>query len=393
MKILDFPYITSIEDIEKHIGDHPIARIDRNPGLLTFNYIFATESIFEIDPAYPIGGRMRRECRGITFDSSTGECLSRPFPKFFNIGQKEETLIGNLPWGNSHFRLNKFDGSMIHVLRVGDSLRMLTRGGVSEVSQKAEKFYNTIRTRESDRLLHEIIESGETPILEFESADHAIVLIHDVSRLVLLATRDRATGDISHRFLDNPEKWTAGGVFHIPDRRPDVTDVDAYVAEIRARKDVEGEVIVFGNMMTKIKCDDYVMKHRVCTFDFKGRHLAAAVLDGTVDDIIPMFGEERLKTVTRYIENLDSYIAEAVNIIETLPNIFQGASAETEKMVKAILGVRFGCFKKVALRHIRMQDSDVRTMIIGEMQKWTFTDARFREKMAAAEVEFPTYLF
>jgi hypothetical protein len=38
---------------------------------------------------------LRRECRGITFNSKTGECVGRRFHKFFNLNEKIETLVSN----------------------------------------------------------------------------------------------------------------------------------------------------------------------------------------------------------------------------------------------------------------------------------------------------------
>jgi len=57
---------------------------------------------------------IRRECRGLIFDAKTGELLSRRFHKFFNINEKEESMLENMTdLSGGHIILEKLDGSMI----------------------------------------------------------------------------------------------------------------------------------------------------------------------------------------------------------------------------------------------------------------------------------------
>lgn len=49
--------------------------------------------------------------RGIIFNKETGECVARPFQKFFNLGENERTLARNLPDEPYHI-FEKMDGSM-----------------------------------------------------------------------------------------------------------------------------------------------------------------------------------------------------------------------------------------------------------------------------------------
>ena len=54
-----------------------------------------------------------RELRGAVFDNTTGECISRRYHKFFNVGEREETLPENLDFSKPHVVLEKLDGSMV----------------------------------------------------------------------------------------------------------------------------------------------------------------------------------------------------------------------------------------------------------------------------------------
>jgi tRNA splicing ligase len=83
---------------------------------------FKTESVAGKDViivSYMIGNKelwddpLARECRGITFDAETGDCICTPFEKFFNVGEREETQEHVLPWNNIKHVYEKRDGSML----------------------------------------------------------------------------------------------------------------------------------------------------------------------------------------------------------------------------------------------------------------------------------------
>src|SRR5207248_2983394 len=51
-----------------------------------------------------------RHSRGHIFDVQTGECVAWPFPKFFNLGENQETLPENFPWDQPYEIYEKMDG-------------------------------------------------------------------------------------------------------------------------------------------------------------------------------------------------------------------------------------------------------------------------------------------
>src|SRR5687767_10392311 len=51
---------------------------------------------------------IRRECRGLIFDVN-GKLTSRPFHKFFNLGERTETLLENVDLSEPHVILEKLD--------------------------------------------------------------------------------------------------------------------------------------------------------------------------------------------------------------------------------------------------------------------------------------------
>ena len=54
---------------------------------------------------------IRRECRGLLF-ALDGNLVSRPFQKFWNVGERRETLLENIDLTQPHIILAKLDGCL-----------------------------------------------------------------------------------------------------------------------------------------------------------------------------------------------------------------------------------------------------------------------------------------
>ena len=103
----DFPIITRIEDVLPHIEGFDEIIVAEREGYKVINYMVSTPRLWERSH----GWEVRRECRGLIFDDE-GRLISRPFHKFFNLGEKEETLPNNVDVTELHHILDKMDGSM-----------------------------------------------------------------------------------------------------------------------------------------------------------------------------------------------------------------------------------------------------------------------------------------
>ena len=120
-----FPVINHIDDVLPHIeGDESFVVIDKGDYTL-IDYVLEMSSTFP-PLKDSLSAAIRRECRGICFDKS-GKIIRRPFNKFFNVGQKEETLVQNMDWSIPHTVMDKRDGSMISAVHIGDSFIYGTR--------------------------------------------------------------------------------------------------------------------------------------------------------------------------------------------------------------------------------------------------------------------------
>jgi RNA ligase len=134
---------------------------------------------------------VRRECRGLTF-APDGRLISRPFHKFFNVGERGETQPDLVDLAAPHVILEKLDGSMIRPIPIGDGYRLGTKMGVTDVARQAEAF--VARRPEHDRLMRAEMARGHTPIFEWCSRWQRIVVDHPEDRLVLLAVRENRSG-------------------------------------------------------------------------------------------------------------------------------------------------------------------------------------------------------
>ena len=166
----EFPLIRHISDVLPAIEGFPEIIVAEKDGYTVINYVVSTPDTWKrsgnADLANFYGGyeawTIRRECRGLIF-AEDGTIMSRPFHKFFNLGEKEETLPTAIDFGQEHRVMSKMDGSMIRPIIVKGVLRLATKMGVTDVAVEAEKTLND----EQRDWLRMAVEQGITPLFEY----------------------------------------------------------------------------------------------------------------------------------------------------------------------------------------------------------------------------------
>ena len=88
---LTFPLIKKIDDLQSRVSHKEEMRFSERNGFTVACYMFSSAGTFD--------DKWSQECRGIVFNS-TGEVVSRPLHKFFNVNERESTLVANIPWDN-----------------------------------------------------------------------------------------------------------------------------------------------------------------------------------------------------------------------------------------------------------------------------------------------------
>ena len=153
--------------------------------LIKISYRFNAPSVFDT--------LVKREFRGITFSRKTGEVVSRPFHKFFNVGEHEETEEEKL--SNREFvAREKLDGTMLHPVLINGEVKLLTQKAFKnpqtekgeELLKKDEKLYRAVK---------ELLQKGYTPILELISPQFQLVIPYDREELILTELRQNRTGE------------------------------------------------------------------------------------------------------------------------------------------------------------------------------------------------------
>lgn len=287
-----FPSIKHIDDVLPHIDDY-FRKVEKE-GYIYINYNMMMPAVFP-----PVEGTwgechaaaIRRECRGITFDSGTGEIVSRPFHKFFNLGEPSAGDNPN-PLKHSHTVLEKLDGSMVRPLPNG---RWATKMGVTDVALSVEEF--VAKNWHYQQFVDAWMSAGATPIFEYVGPHNRIVLEYE-ENMYLLAIRWTKTG----QYFSVHETNYAATKFDIPyvpiDKRP--------LDEVRQSDTSEGIVIRYSDgHMLKVKSDWYIKVHRAKELLYSDRRFVEAILEGTLDDAIPAFMPEDQEKIKAKLEKFD----------------------------------------------------------------------------------------
>jgi T4 RnlA family RNA ligase len=242
--------------------------VKRYEGLVSFNYVFQLPDSFD---------GIRENFRGVTFDESTGEIVSLPLHKFYNVNQRAHTqwhLLKDLR-GQVY---EKLDGSMVHFFEHRKQLRCSTR--MSAHTPHAQNAYKLAEENKLIDLIWEEVKEGYTPIFEYVAPNFPIVIMYSKPRLVYLHSRNRTTGE--YRYMDA-----------YPDKAQRFPICFSEIMEHLDKEMFEGYVCVLENgLWVKLKCDWYLKRHGAVDALLKpGYRLYEMVYDGVMDDVIAKAAE------------------------------------------------------------------------------------------------------
>lgn len=305
-----FPIIRNISNVIPHIeGRKEFIVVEKPEGYTYIDYVYVDNDSFD--------NPIRLECRGLIFDTATGDILRRPLEKFFNYGEKN--TYDTIDWSEDHIVMDKRDGSMIAPFLLNGKVVLGTRAGVTEHAQKAESLIDD-RTRQELKLA---IQWGLTPIFEWTSPENHVVLPYEKSELRLLAMREIYSGE--YLSLDKLQGWSM--IFGIPlvDIFETKLDQDSIFAFRETAKDVEGFVVFFPKtgFHIKIKTDDYTKMHRAVSFLDRENMILPVVLDNLYDDILPALSEDNQKKVKDYAAEVHDSFNVILNGLETTLRLIQ----------------------------------------------------------------------
>lgn len=281
-----FPEIRTINDVLPAIaGRDEFVVAEREFGTV-INYLVAMPDTFKMEGPDDVMGAIRRECRGLIFDTE-GNIMSRPFHKFFNINEKEETQSHRLDLTRAHIVMDKLDGSMIRPVRMHGMVRLATKMGVTDIAMEAEKLLDY----DHYTWLEDMMIGGLTPIFEYVAPTNKIVVEYAEAKLILTAVRETVSGE--YRSL---RQWDAP--FEIVSGADSIYDLDAYLSVARGETSREGDIIRFADgHMVKVKNDWYVQIHKTKDIVAVDRNIIELVLNETIDDTRAMLDPSDLARV------------------------------------------------------------------------------------------------
>lgn len=378
-----FPEIRTIDDVLPHIEGREEFIVGEREGYTVINYAVAMEDTFP--PVKVAGGsarmreersltyRMRRECRGLIFYPD-GRLMSRPFHKFFNVNEREETQMNKIDLSQSHVIMEKLDGSMIRPLVINGVLRLGTKMGVTDVAMNAEVWLAE-RGDNVKSWLWMCIENGVTPIFEWTSRKNQIVIDYDIDNLILTACRRNLTGEY---FLPNADDGCPFDV--VPVYGSVEGNLADYIARAREMEGREGDIIRFADgHMLKIKNDWYVRIHKTMDNIRFDRHIVDLILNEELDDAVAMLPEKEHARVKDFEHRFWT--------------AFNDTERKLEALIKTANTVYQGDRKRVALEFVpKLERADsgqfifgalvgknLREMMLANVKKYLTSNARWDE--------------
>lgn len=266
----------TVRFIEQSVGD-------RN--FVIVSYMISNPELWEKD--YGV------EARGITFDADTGECVCRPFEKFFNFGENKFTqpdIVRNAIDKSVNVSIaEKMDGSMVTPVLI-DLDTIIFKTKKSFYSDPANDA-NRDAPENVRRLSMGLLLAGYTPIFEYTTPDWKIVLDYGSEpKFTLLTARNIETGEYMDplylQWLAEQEDVAITDIVVYPPTGSGygeaiITDLPKYA---ETHEGMEGWVIYTDYGRIKIKTQWYCDRHHL--IDLRERDFAEMVYDEKADDIM-----------------------------------------------------------------------------------------------------------
>ena len=290
-----FPKITHISQIQNAIqGRDEFYIADRGDYFIANYTVNFSETFPEITDE---NSALLRECRGIIFDKN-GSLIRRPYPKFFNLGEKSEFNHLNMDFSSHHVVLEKLDGSFIAPFKSNGRLIFGTKMGETHITPMVLDFLKPNYVEFTEHW----IQNGFTPIFEFCSNKARIVLDYPEDRLVLTGLRYMETGEIiqykdmvdyaNQYEIDVVKACSAHGVISNP---------ELFLEYTKNLKGEEGFVVRFHNgFMVKIKSEQYVLFHRALGKLAQEKDLVETIASNLVDDCYSFLNPDILNSVKEF---------------------------------------------------------------------------------------------
>lgn len=301
----------NMDEIKKRIDDGRIA-VCKHPFLNLYIYNYTRRTQYE-----KLWDAYTRVSRGLILDGEYN-ILNNPFPKFYNLGEIEETMIYNLPREPPNIT-EKLNGMLGILYEENEKVAITTRGRFD--SPYAEWATNWLRLQEFS--MNDFRE-GYTYMFEIIYPKNKIIVDYkNRAELVLLAVRNNNTG-YEIDYVKEAEELGLSYVkeFSSLDGNDKINDALNYLKKCKGTEQ-EGFVCRYSSgLRVKIKSADYMMLHRLLVgLSSKG---VWEILrnKGSIEDILDKMPDEFYNWVKK-VEN--QVVTEKENIMNRAESIVKEA--------------------------------------------------------------------
>lgn len=314
-----FPRIEHIDQVKAAIvgcGEFVVAERD---DYTVINYLVSNDSTFP--PVVDDHSAIRRECRGLIFDKN-GKLISRPFHKFFNVNEREETQASLIDFTLPHVILDKLDGSMVRPIKIHGIWRLATKMGITDVALQAEEF---IRDKEVYQQFFDFCEaSGMTPIFEWLSRKNRIVIDYPFDELVLLAIRDTLSGMYHNYQTLECMSLQFSGIGIVRQYPGTMKSMQNLIEYTKGLQGVEGFVVRFDTgYMVKVKGEWYVQIHKAKDQINLEKNLIKMLIDNGIDDVLPFLMDNDKDRLVQYEYDFWNGVHRTVAELNTLFSVIR----------------------------------------------------------------------
>lgn len=322
----EFPIIRHIDDVLPAIAGRDEFIVAERDGYKVVNYVVMMGDSFPTVDS--VDAAIRRECRGMIFDSN-GNLIARRYHKFFNANERDETRLENIDFSKPHVILEKLDGSMVSPVVVNGKIVWMTKMGSTDVSKEVEKYLE--KNRMYDAFLEHFVQLPlGTLIFEWCSNKNRIILDYPEDQLVLTAIRNNYSGE----YVSYSVMYEVAKHYGIPVVKAYSYDSKNILETVKNLEDTEGVVVRFDSgHMIKIKADWYVLRHKSKDAIIREKNIIEIIVNDQVDDILPyLMVDDQLKL----LQFADKFREKVALVTHEMESLFNSISAVHDKRSFAI---------------------------------------------------------
>lgn len=322
------------------------------------NYLFETvmlirsvldsgRRVLQLDYTTRIGNKwnaLSEISRGVVLDDETGEILSLPYHKFFNVNERDGSRLSEFDLSDRVYVLEKLDGNMVHAFKDEDGrVYYGTRSKVIN-SLHTDVAREWMEKNVNGEYLVRLLDAGYTPLFEllFEDGhEYALKVSYEARELRLTAVRSRMSGEyvMPEELAEIASRLGVG-----------VATYEAEKSMFDAWRDrdtvtnVEGYVLVFGSgLFVKVKSRDYLAGSEVRMWEHDLSRDAVTLWKIVLDWMREGEEDDRIANLSTESMREDALVAveELLDGLREVTRVYRLALAEYDVADRKELAKRF----------------------------------------------------